>query len=127
GFRPILMAGAVLYLAGLLLLASAQGLLDFLVGGGLLIGLSLACTASAMAQATASRVLPAPIRSLVLGIITGAGALVALVAAPLAQAVTDGHGWRMGILALFAFALLLLPATWFAGRVDDIAVAHESA
>ena len=120
GFRPILLAGAVLYLAGLLVLAAAQDLLAILAGGGLLIGVSLACTASAMAQAAASRVVPAAIRSLVLGIITGAGTLGALVAAPLAQAVTDHQGWRSGMLALFVFALLLLPATWFAGRVDRI-------
>jgi MFS family permease len=120
GFRPILVAGAVLYLAGLLTLAAAHDLLGILAGGGLLIGVSLACTASAMAQAAASRVVPAPIRSLVLGIITGAGTLGALVAAPLVQAVMADHGWRSGMLALFAFALLLLPATWFAGRVDRI-------
>ena len=120
GFRPILLAGALLYLAGLLALATAQDLLGVLAGGGLLIGVSLACTASAMAQAAASRVVPAPVRSLVLGIITGAGTLGALVAAPLAQLVMADHGWRSGMLALFAFALLLLPATWFAGRVDRI-------
>ncbi len=120
GFRPILVAGAVLYLAGLLVLAAAHDLLAIFAGGGLLIGVSLACTASAMAQAAASRVVPAAIRSLVLGIITGAGTLGALVAAPLAQAVTEHHGWRSGMLALFVFALLLLPATWFAGRVDRI-------
>ena|SRR5437870_3444273 len=49
GFRPILIGGAVLYSAGLLMLAAAQGLLGVLVGAGLLIGMSLACTASAMA------------------------------------------------------------------------------
>ena len=110
----------MLYLAGLLVLAAAQGLFGVLAGGGLLIGISLACTASAMAQATASRVVSAPIRSLVLGFITGAGTLGALVAAPLAQSMTIDHGWRFGMLALFAFALLLLPATWLAGRVDRI-------
>ena len=58
GFRPILLAGAVLYLAGLLMLAAAQGFLGVLAGAGLLIGVALACTASAMAQATSSRVVP---------------------------------------------------------------------
>ena len=122
GFRPILLAGAVLYLAGLLVLVAAQGLLGFLAGAGLLIGAALACTASAIAQATASRVVPTPIRSLVLGVITGAGTLGALVAAPLAQTVMADHGWRSGMLALFGFALLLLPATWFAGRVDRVPI-----
>ena len=99
GFRPILLGGAALYLAGLAVLAAAQGFIGVLAGGGLLIGASLACTASAMAQATASRVVPTQVRSLVLGIITGVGTLGALVAAPLAQAMTIDHGWRAGMLS----------------------------
>jgi predicted MFS family arabinose efflux permease len=122
GFRPILMGGAVLYLAGLASLAAAHGMLGILLGAGLLIGASLACTASAMAQAAASRAVPAAIRSMVLGIITGAGSLGALAAAPLGETITAGFGWRYGVLALFGLTLFLLPATWFAGRVDRIAV-----
>src|SRR5262245_55539899 len=120
GFRPILFNGAVLYLAGLALLAAAQGFLAVLIGAGVLVGASLACTASAMAQAVASRVVPASVRSLVLGIITGAGTLGALIAAPAAQAASDGHGWRWGVVALLLVALPLLPATWIAGRVDRV-------
>jgi predicted MFS family arabinose efflux permease len=91
-----------------------------------LIGASLACTASAMAQATASRVVPASIRSITLGVITGAGTLGAIVAAPIAQMVTADHGWRAGVLALAALALLLLPATWFASRVDAVPIPRTS-
>src|SRR5262249_14086338 len=122
GFRPVLVGGALFYLAGLLTLAAAQGLFGFLAGAGGLIGLALACTASAMAQATAARVVATQVRSLVLGIITGAGTLGALVAAPVAQVVMADHGWRSGMLALFGFALLMLPAAWFAGRVDRVPV-----
>ncbi len=122
GFRRILVGGALLYLAGLLVLAVAQGMLGFVAGAGLLIGASLACTASAMAQATASRVVPASIRSITLGVITGAGTLGAIVAAPIAQSVTAAHGWRAGVLALAVLASLLLPATWIAGRVDAISI-----
>src|SRR5476649_646823 len=126
GFRPILVAGAVLYLAGLLVLAAAQGMFGFVAGAGLLIGASLACTASAMAQAAASRVVPASIRSITLGVITGAGTLGAIVAAPIAQVVTADYGWRAGVLALAALAVLLLPATWVAGRVDAVPIPTTS-
>jgi predicted MFS family arabinose efflux permease len=127
GFRPILLGGAVLYLAGLALLAGAQGFLAVLVGAGVLIGAALACTASAMAQAVASRVVPTGVRSLVLGIITGAGTLGALIAAPAAQMASEGHGWRWGVVALLAVALPLLPATWIAGRVDRVPLPAVSA
>ena len=122
GFRPILMGGALLFLAGLAVLATAHGLFGVILGAGLLIGMSLACVASAMAQAAASRAVPAESRSMVLGAITGVGSLGALAAAPLGQSVMEEFGWRAGVLALFALALLLLPATWFAGRVDRVVV-----
>ena len=122
GFRPILMGGAALYIAGLATLAGAHGMPGVVLGTGLLIGASLACTASAMAQAAASRAVPASVRSMVLGLITGAGSLGALAAAPIGQAVTAAFGWRAGVLAILVLALLLLPATWFAGRVDRIPV-----
>jgi MFS family permease len=92
GFRPILVGGAILYLAGLASLAAAQGILGVALSAGLLIGTSLACTASAMAQATASRAVSAARRSMVLGIITGVGSLGALAAAPLGQTITGEFG-----------------------------------
>jgi predicted MFS family arabinose efflux permease len=122
GFRPILMSGAALYLAGLATLAGAHGMFGVVLGAGVLVGISLACTASAMAQAAASRAVPASIRSLVLGFITGAGSLGALAAAPIGQSVMGTSGWRAGLMAIFALALFLLPAAWFAGHVDRIPV-----
>jgi predicted MFS family arabinose efflux permease len=122
GFRLILLAGAGLYLAGLAALAAAQGMIGVVVGAGLLIGAALACTGSAMAQAAASRAVPAAVRSMVLGIITGAGSLGALAAAPIGQSVTTAFGWRFGVLGILAVALFMVPAAWFAGRVDRIAV-----
>jgi predicted MFS family arabinose efflux permease len=115
-------SGAVLYLTGLAILAGAQGMFGVVLGAGLLIGTSLACTASAMAMAAASRAVPEAIRSTILGIITGVGSLGALASAPLGQMVTAEFGWRSGVLAILVLALGLLPAAWFAGRTDKIAV-----
>jgi MFS family permease len=68
GFRPIMMVGSLLYIAGLALMASAHGLLSVMIGGGVLIGTSLACTAAAIAMSVAARAVPATVRSTVLGI-----------------------------------------------------------
>src|SRR6202047_3268475 len=38
GFRAIMMVGALLYIAGLVLMASAQGLVRVMLGAGVLIG-----------------------------------------------------------------------------------------
>ena len=75
GFRPLLVSGAASYVAGLIVLSLAQGTLGVIVGAGVLIGAGLACTASAMALAVASRTVPASARSSVLGIVTAAGSM----------------------------------------------------
>ena len=122
GFRPVMLAGALLYCAGLLLLAGAHGLLAVMIGAGLLIGVALACTASAIAMAVGSRAVPERTRSLVLGSIIGAGSLGALLAAPIGQALAVAFGWRAEVLGFFALVLAMLPAAWFAGRVDALAL-----
>jgi predicted MFS family arabinose efflux permease len=127
GFRPIMLAGAALYVAGLLLLANAQGLLGVILGAGVCIGIALACTASGIALAVGSRAVPAATRSLVLGLITAAGSLGALLSAPIGQTLAADFGWRAGVLGFFVLALGMLPAAWFAGRVDKAALSPSTA
>ena len=120
GFRTIMVAGALLYVAGLALMAGANGFLSVMIGGGILIGTSLACTAAAIAMSVAARAVPASVRSTVLGLVSGAGSLGALLSAPLGQILNEGYGWRMGLVGFVVLALLMIPAAWYAGRVDQI-------
>jgi len=122
GFRPLMLAGSLLYLVGLVLLATAQGLPGVVLGAGVAIGTSLAATGSALAMAVASRPVPAQLRSVVLGMVSAAGSVGALIAAPLGQAVSQGYGWRLGVVTFVVLALAMLPAAWAAGRVDELAV-----
>ena len=120
GFRAIMMAGAALYIAGLSLMAGAQGFVSVMLGAGVLIGMSLACTASAIAMSVAARAVPATVRSTVLGIVSAAGSLGALLSAPLGQILNADYGWRTGLVGFVILSLALLPAAWFAGKVDNI-------
>ncbi len=120
GFRRLMMAGATCYLAGLLVLATARGMIGVTVGAGVLIGAALACTASAMALAVAARAVPARIRSTVLGLVTAAGSLGSVIAAPMGQILSDDYGWRAGVWGFAALACVMLPAAWLAGRVDRV-------
>jgi predicted MFS family arabinose efflux permease len=120
GFRPIMMTGALLYIAGLALMASAQGLLSVMLGAGVLIGMSLACTAAAIAMSVAARAVPAAVRSTVMGIVSAAGSLGALVSAPIGQILSEGYGWRTGLVGFVILSVLMLPAAWFAGKVDRV-------
>ena len=127
GFRPLMMAGALLYIGGLAMLATAQGLFGVVIGAGVMIGLSLACTASAIALAVASRAVPAAVRSTVLGMVTAAGSLGSVLAAPMGQLLSDGYGWRAGVVGFIVLALAMVPAAWFAGRVDRIPLPPRAA
>lgn len=122
GFRPMMVAGAALYVAALLLLASAQGLAGVVLGAGVMIGASLACTGSALAMSVATRAVSPASRSTVLGLVSAAGSLGAMVAAPLGQGLADSLGWRAGVLGFAALALFMVPAAWLAGRADKIAL-----
>src|SRR5262245_18286666 len=72
GFKPIMIVGSVMYIVGLVLMATAQGILPILIGGGLLIGASLDCTANAMAMSVAAPAVSATERSTVMGIVSAA-------------------------------------------------------
>ena len=126
GFRAIMVIGAVFYIAGLALMATAHGLLGIMVGGGLLIGVSLACTAAAIAMSVAARAVPETVRSTVLGLVSGAGSLGALLSAPIGQLLSADYGWRAGLAGFVVLAIAMIPAAWFAGRVDAVPLPKPS-
>ncbi|WP_027518406.1 MFS transporter [Bradyrhizobium sp. WSM1417] len=120
GFRPIMIAGSFMYIAGLVLMATANGLVAIMIGAGVLIGTSLACTAAAIAMSVAARAVPPTVRSTVLGIVSGAGSLGALLSAPIGQMLNEGFGWRVGLAGFVVMSVLMIPAAWYAGRVDAV-------
>src|SRR6201994_3433501 len=126
GFRPIMVAGAFAYIAGLVLMATAHGLASVMMGGGLLIGISLACTAAAIAMSVAARAVPATVRSTVLGLVSGAGSLGALLSAPIGQILSADYGWRAGLAGFVVLAIGMIPAAWFGGRVDGVPLPKPS-
>jgi len=126
GFRAIMVIGAVFYIVGLALMATAHGLLSIMIGGGLLIGVSLACTAAAIAMSVAARAVPETVRSTVLGLVSGAGSLGALLSAPIGQMLAANYGWRVGLAGFVVLAIAMIPAAWFAGRVDAVPLPKPS-
>jgi predicted MFS family arabinose efflux permease len=126
GYRAMMLAGSALYVLGLVLLASAQGLVMVTLGAGIAIGASLSCTGSAIAMAVAARSVSVARRSAVLGIVSAAGSLGALLSAPIGQALTQTYGWRLGVAGFVVLALLMLPAAWIAGRADRIPLPPQS-
>jgi len=126
GFRPVMLAGAAFYAAGLLILSRAEGLFEVFLGAGLLVGTAMACTGPAIALSIAATVVAPRRRSATLGAVSAAGSVGALLAAPLGQTVASAYDWRVAVLAFFAMATMMLPAAFLAGRTDRVAPVERS-
>lgn len=122
GFRSTVLTGALLYALGLVLLATTHGLWGLILGLGVCIGCAMACTGSAIALAVTARAVDARIRLVAMGMVSAAGSLGALLAAPIGQALNQAQGWRAGAIAFVVISLFMLPAAWVSGRVDRLPV-----
>src|SRR5262249_27575631 len=120
GPRLIAILGALLYAAGLAMTAVASNATMILVGSGGLIGIALSCTTSGIASNVAARVIRPERRSLGFGIVSAAGSLGTLFAAPLGQAIIAAGGWRLALAAFLVLSLVMLPAAFIAGRAGRL-------
>ncbi len=121
GYGRLMISGALIYLAGLLVLTTAQGATAVMIGAGIAIGLSMACAGPAIAMAVAARAVPPAVRSTVLGMVSAAGSLGAMIAAPIGQSLMQHQDWRWGVAGFAVLAALMIPAALAAGRIDRIA------
>ena len=120
GARPIAMAGALIYIAGLVITALAKSALVLTLGMGLCLGLALSCCASNVAMSVTSRTVSAAKRSFAMGAVSAAGSLGLMIASPLAQELITSGGWQMGMIAFIGLAAVMLPAAFSAGIADTI-------
>lgn len=126
GTRWVSVGGVLLLILGLTVMWMSNGSLMILVGCGVLIGLSQACTTVGVAGKIAAQVVTPNRRSLAFGIVSAAGSVGTFLAAPLGQYVIGQGGWRMGILAFIGLALVMLPAVWIGSRVDRLSAAGRN-
>jgi predicted MFS family arabinose efflux permease len=120
GYRPIMLAGGALYALGLAVLALSSGFWSVVFGAGLAPGLALACVGPSIAMAVAARGVTPAVRSTVLGVVSAAGSIGTIFAAPIGQLLMQSQGWRIGVAGFALMALLIVPAAWIAGRADRI-------
>lgn len=109
GAMRIILAGAVLYIAGLALMSLPLDAPGFTLSAGVLIGLGLSGTTFPVVFGAISRVVPAEKRSLALGISMSVGSFGQFAMLPIALGLIGGLGWAVALLALSAIAALMLP------------------
>ena len=81
-------------------------------------------------MSVSARAVAPQLRSLVYGIVSAAGSIGAMIAAPIGQALANGYGWRIGVIGFVALAVIMIPSAWFAepppmpGGVDERSAGH---
>jgi MFS family permease len=124
GARPVLIATALLYAAGLVLMAYPRAVPGGLELGGFLIGVGTAGCGFGVLIGTITRATAPERRSQTVGIVAAAGSIGTLVLAPAGQALIDNFGWQG---ALFAFAALAGSMALLALPIREPAVVSVSA
>jgi MFS family permease len=109
GAGRVLLAGAALYAAGLLLMATSMNGWQFSVATGVLLGIAQGCTTFSVIFGVLSRVFPPERHSMVLGVASAAGSLGQFAMPPYTQALISSFGWFNALLVLAATVLLIAP------------------
>jgi predicted MFS family arabinose efflux permease len=103
GPRPVLLGCGTLYALGLLLFATSRtAWIGLDLGIGVLTGLGIAGTGFGVLLGAVSRAAPPERRSVLVGLVSGAGSAGVLMIAPLGEALTAAFGWRAAALAFVA-------------------------
>ncbi|WFU44596.1 MFS transporter [Bradyrhizobium sp. CB82] len=119
GARPVLVGCAIIYAAGLLLMATASPTAALDLGAGVLVGLGVSGTSFGVLLGTVSRIAPPQWRSQIVGLVSAGGSLGTLALAPFGQILISGHGWRAALIAFAIVALLTGVISFAIGRDRD--------
>lgn len=108
GAARVLMAGAVIYGIGTLMMAITNTPVLFNIGGGLLVGIGVAMSSFGIVMAALGRIVPPERRSWAFGIATASGSMGQFIFAPLGGALISAYGWHDALLILAASTLLII-------------------
>jgi predicted MFS family arabinose efflux permease len=113
GAWRVLAVGALLYIAGLILMAVAPSPVWLHLGGGVLIGLGVAACSFGVVLASMARLVSPEKRSFAFGLATASGSAGMFLYAPISQGLIDTLGWSDSLVAMsvlmLAIPLLAIP------------------
>ncbi|HEY7608111.1 MAG TPA: MFS transporter, partial [Alphaproteobacteria bacterium] len=117
GSGRVVAVGAVIYAAGVALMAYSSEPWQMHLTAGVLVGLGTAFASFMIVMATMARKVTPKWRSLVLGIATASGSIGQFTMVPLGQAFLQAYGWHVALLLLAACVLIVIPlATTVTGK-----------
>jgi predicted MFS family arabinose efflux permease len=103
GARPVVLATALIYAAGMWLMAASGGTIGLNVAGAL-IGVGVAGCGFGVLVGVVSRAAPPERRSQAVGTVAAAGSIATMVLAPLGQSLIAEFGWRIALLVFTGIA-----------------------
>ena len=114
GTARVVIAGALLYMAGLLWMALVAHPTLFIVGSGLLIGAALSCTAFGAISGIVGRTAPEHQRSWAFGLSSAAGSFGQFMMMPVEQQLISATGWQNAFYILAALIVIaMIPLAFF--------------
>src|SRR5260221_5254123 len=129
GAGRVLVASALTYVLGLVLMAFSGTPLLFDLSGGLLVGLALSGTTFGVVMGVVAKVVSPEKRSVALGIVGAGGSFGQFAMVPYGQGLISGLGWFPALITFAVTVALIVPlAAGLAGRHSGAAHgAHQSA
>ncbi|MEH2503449.1 MULTISPECIES: MFS transporter [unclassified Bradyrhizobium] len=109
GILRVIVIGALLYAAGLLLMRYSSTPLSLNLSAGVLIGFGLSGSSFNLVLSAFSKLLPPERRGFALGAGTAAGSFGQFLFAPFGVAVIDQFGWQAALIVFAALMLLIVP------------------
>ncbi|WGF86529.1 MFS transporter [Marinivivus vitaminiproducens] len=126
GAARVLVAGGVVYAAGVALMAVSTTPLAMVMSAGVLIGLGLSAASFSIVLAAMGRLVGEERRSWALGIGTAAGSLGQFLLVPLGQGFITAYGWPIALYLLGLMTLLVVPlASAFRGPAPAAAAGAD--
>lgn len=110
GVRRVLVVGAVVYAAGLVVAAFALAPGGIMASLGVLVGLGLSGTTFVVVLTGVARLVEPQQRSMAFGLVTAGGSFGQFAVVPIAQALIAAWGWRGALFGLCALILLTIAA-----------------
>ena len=110
GAPRVLSAGAILYAAGLYLMAQSTSPGMLYISAGVLIGFGLSGCAMPAIIGALGKLVPESWRSLAFGAGTAAGSFGQFLYSPIAVGLMDSYGWQTTLLIFSCLLLLIAPA-----------------
>jgi predicted MFS family arabinose efflux permease len=109
GSARVVLAGVVLYVLGLAMMAHPGAPWQFVLSAGLLIGTGLSGVTFSVISGVLGRAYPPEKRSMALGISAAAGSFGQFAMLPITQTLLTHVGWYGALLALSAIGILMAP------------------